>query len=159
MSELSAHARRVLEARYLARNQAGGVGESFEDLCRRVAAAVAAAERVFGGEVDRIGEELERLLISREFLPNSPSLMNAGTSCGQLAACFVLPSTTMDGPEAEAHGGDPSVRGGTGFSHRSGREATRWAEFLDRRWPGGVPGRLTRRPRPSSRGAAGRQHE
>jgi ribonucleoside-diphosphate reductase alpha chain len=119
MSELSANARRVLEARYLARNQAGGVGESFEDLCRRVAAAVAAAERELGGEVDRIGEEFERLLVSREFLPNSPTLMNAGTSCGQLAACFVLPiDDSMDGifeavkRMAVIH----QFGGGTGFS-------------------------------------------
>ena len=119
MSELSANARRVLEARYLARNQAGRVVESYEDLCRRVARGVAAAEEEFGGEADRIEEAFHRLLVSREFLPNSPTLMNAGTPCGQLAACFVLPiDDSMDGifeavkRMAVIH----QFGGGTGFS-------------------------------------------
>jgi len=119
MSELSANARRVLEARYLARNQAGRVVESYPDLCRRVARGVAAAEEEFGGETDRIEEAFHRLLLSREFLPNSPTLMNAGTSCGQLAACFVLPiDDSMDGifeavkRMAVIH----QFGGGTGFS-------------------------------------------
>jgi ribonucleoside-diphosphate reductase alpha chain len=119
MSELSANARRVLEARYLARNQAGRAVESYPDLCRRVARGVAAAEEEFGGETDRIEEAFHRLLLSREFLPNSPTLMNAGTPCGQLAACFVLPiDDSMDGifeavkRMAVIH----QLGGGTGFS-------------------------------------------
>ncbi len=98
MSDLSANARRVLEARYLARNQAGRVVESYEDLCGRVAGAVAAAESEFRGEAGRIEEAFQRLLLSREFLPNSPTLMNAGAARAQLAACFVLPiDDSMDG--------------------------------------------------------------
>jgi ribonucleoside-diphosphate reductase alpha chain len=119
MSDLSENARRVLEARYLARDQAGRVVESYEDLCRRVASAVAVAEEEFGGEADRVGEAFHRLLISREFLPNSPTLMNAGIPCGQLAACFVLPiDDSMDGifeavkRMAVIH----QLGGGTGFS-------------------------------------------
>jgi ribonucleoside-diphosphate reductase alpha chain len=119
MSDLSANARRVLEARYFARDRAGRAVEDYEDLCRRVAAAVAAAELEFGGEVERIEEAFYRLLISREFLPNSPTLMNAGTAGGQLAACFVLPiDDSMDGifeavkRMAVIH----QLGGGTGFS-------------------------------------------
>ena len=98
MSDLSPNARRVLEARYLARDQAGRVVERWEDLCRRVARAVAAAEQEFGAAPDRVEEAFHRLLISREFLPNSPTLMNAGTPSGQLAACFVLPiEDSMEG--------------------------------------------------------------
>lgn len=91
MRELSANALRVLEARYLARDEAGRLVEDFEGLCRRVARGVAAAEEEFGGEADRVEEAFHALLLRREFLPNSPALMNAGTPLGQLAACFVLP--------------------------------------------------------------------
>jgi len=91
MSELSANARRVLEARYLERDAAGRPVEDFEGLCRRVAGAVAQAESVFGGDVARTSELFGAALLRREFLPNSPTLMNAGTPLGQLAACFVLP--------------------------------------------------------------------
>jgi ribonucleoside-diphosphate reductase alpha chain len=91
MRELSANARRVLEARYLARDDAGRAIEDFAGLCRRVAAAVAAVEAEYGGDADAVGEAFCALLERREFLPNSPALMNAGTPLGQLSACFVLP--------------------------------------------------------------------
>jgi len=119
MSNLSANARRVLEARYFARDQAGRAVEDYGDLCRRVSTAVAAAELAFGGEVERFEAAFHQLLISREFLPNSPTLMNAGTPCGQLAACFVLAiDDSMDGifeavkRMAVIH----QLGGGTGFS-------------------------------------------
>jgi len=91
MSAPSPNARRVLEARYLVRDAAGRPIEDFEGLCRRVAGAVAEAEAAFGDDVGRARERFEALLLAREFLPNSPTLMNAGTEHGQLAACFVLP--------------------------------------------------------------------
>ncbi len=122
MRDLSPNARRVLEARYLARDPAGHVVEGYPDLCRRVASAVAAAEKEFGGDPDRTAEAFHRLLLSREFLPNSPTLMNAGTPCGQLAACFVLPiDDSMDAifeavkRMAVIH----QLGGGTGFSFSS----------------------------------------
>ncbi len=86
-----ANARRVLEARYLLRDAAGRLVEDWRGLCRRVAGAVAEAERAWGGEVGATEEAFQGLLASGRFLPNSPTLMNAGTSLGQLAACFVLP--------------------------------------------------------------------
>jgi ribonucleoside-diphosphate reductase alpha chain len=89
--ELSSNALRVLEARYLLRDAAGRPCEDFEGLCRRVARAVAAAEPAFGGDAGAVAERFFALLSRREFLPNSPTLMNAGTPLGQLSACFVLP--------------------------------------------------------------------
>jgi ribonucleoside-diphosphate reductase alpha chain len=89
--QLSRNALRVLEARYFLRDASGRVREDFAGLCRRVAAAVAAAEPAFGASADEMAERFSGLLLEREFLPNSPTLMNAGTPLGQLSACFVLP--------------------------------------------------------------------
>ncbi len=93
MTELSANARRVLEARYLRRDSERRVIETPEELWRRVARAVAAAELTFGSarEVARWEEAFHDALAALDFLPNSPTLMNAGTSLGQLSACFVVP--------------------------------------------------------------------
>ncbi|MDJ0868502.1 MAG: ribonucleotide reductase N-terminal alpha domain-containing protein, partial [Myxococcota bacterium] len=91
MPPLSPNAQRVLEARYLIRDPEGALVEDWEGLCRRVAAGVAAAEKEFGGEVGRWEQAFFAAIERREFLPNSPTLMNAGTRLGQLAACFVLP--------------------------------------------------------------------
>jgi ribonucleoside-diphosphate reductase alpha chain len=91
MAELSTNARRVLEARYLARDETGATLEDWEGLCSRVARGVAAAEQEFSGDADGAEESFFALLARREFLPNSPTLMNAGTALGQLAACFVVP--------------------------------------------------------------------
>ncbi len=88
---LSANAIRVLEARYLLKDETGRVVEDFDGLCTRVARAVAEAERAFGTEPEPWFERFREVLHRLEFLPNSPTLMNAGTSVGQLAACFVLP--------------------------------------------------------------------
>jgi ribonucleoside-diphosphate reductase alpha chain len=91
MALLSENARRVLEARYLLRDENGVVVEDFEGLCARVAGAVAQAETELGGDAAELAELFRGALSRLEFLPNSPTLMNAGTSVGQLAACFVLP--------------------------------------------------------------------
>jgi ribonucleoside-diphosphate reductase alpha chain len=92
---LSPNAREVLERRYLARDEEGQITETPDDLWRRVAAAVAAAESRFGAEGEarreRYGKAFVELLASRSFLPNSPTLMNAGRPLAQLSACFVLP--------------------------------------------------------------------
>jgi len=87
----SDNAMTVLRERYLRRDAAGAVAEDPAGMLRRVASVVAAPATGFGDDRDfweaRFGERLERL----EFLPNSPTLMNAGLPHGQLAACFVLP--------------------------------------------------------------------
>jgi ribonucleoside-diphosphate reductase alpha chain len=91
MQPLTPNARRVLEARYLARDHEGRIQETWEGLCSRVAQAVAAAEKEWGGDAHAWEERFYGAIERREFLPNSPALMNAGTEIGQLAACFVLP--------------------------------------------------------------------
>jgi len=91
--QLTENAQKVLEARYLRRDEDGHVAETPDELFRRVAGAIAAAEEEFGdGEARRHWEERFHDRLARlEFLPNSPTLMNAGTPMRQLSACFVLP--------------------------------------------------------------------
>ncbi|MEJ2041421.1 MAG: ribonucleotide reductase N-terminal alpha domain-containing protein [Desulfosarcinaceae bacterium] len=83
----------VLKKRYLARNYRGEVLEKPQDMFRRVAHAVAEADRLFeaGAHVEATAESFEAAMAEKVFLPNSPCLMNAGRPIGQLAACFVLP--------------------------------------------------------------------
>jgi ribonucleoside-diphosphate reductase alpha chain len=91
-SGLSENALTVLKRRYLAKDDQGGVVESPDEMFRRVASNVASAEHIYGhADVHGIADEFFRLLASLEFLPNSPTLMNAGRPLQQLAACFVLP--------------------------------------------------------------------
>jgi ribonucleoside-diphosphate reductase alpha chain len=90
---ISRNALEVLERRYLARDATGAPSETPGDLFRRVARAVARAEEAHGGrrQAAAYAERFEALLAARRFLPNSPTLMNAGRPLAQLAACFVLP--------------------------------------------------------------------
>jgi ribonucleoside-diphosphate reductase alpha chain len=89
---LSANALRVLEARYLLRDRERRVVETPAQLFERVARAVAEGEAAWRGEGPAFwAERFHALLAGGEFLPNSPTLMNAGTALGQLSACFVLP--------------------------------------------------------------------
>ena len=84
---------RVLEERYLRRDPEGRVMETPEELFRRVARAVAAAELRYGGEktATQQAEAFHEAMATFKFLPNTPTLMNAGIPQGQLAACFVIP--------------------------------------------------------------------
>jgi ribonucleoside-diphosphate reductase alpha chain len=88
---LTPNALRVLEARYLARDERGQVVETPEELFRRVAADVAGVEERWGGEPEVWSGRFYEVMTRLEFLPNSPTLMNAGRELEQLAACFVLP--------------------------------------------------------------------
>jgi len=92
--KLSLNAVEVLKRRYLLKNELVEVIETPSQMFERVATAVARAELNYGKSKDKV-KEIERrlylLMRNLEFLPNSPTLMNAGTELGQLAACFVLP--------------------------------------------------------------------
>ncbi len=88
---LSPGALTVLERRYLKKDQSGALLETPEDMWRRVAKNIAEAENLYGGGAARYEKEFLRMMSSLEFLPNSPTLMNAGRRLQQLAACFVLP--------------------------------------------------------------------
>jgi ribonucleoside-diphosphate reductase alpha chain len=112
---------RVLEERYLRRDPRGRVVENPEELFRRVARGVAAAEAPYGGAkaVARQTEAFHEALTSLKFLPNTPTLMNADIPGGQLAACFVIPvqddmRSILEGVRDMAliH----QTGGGTGFS-------------------------------------------
>ncbi len=91
--QLTQNAVRVIEHRCLVRDAYGTALESPLDMFERVAHAVALAEEQFGytHEVEKWEERFYSMLTRLEFLPNSPTLMNAGTELGQLSACFVLP--------------------------------------------------------------------
>ncbi len=89
--DLSENALKVLHARYLLKDESGRVIESPREMFGRVARTIAQAEELYGGSPQLWEERFFDLLSSLRFLPNSPTLMNAGKSMGQLAACFVLP--------------------------------------------------------------------
>jgi ribonucleoside-diphosphate reductase alpha chain len=90
---LSENARKVLEVRYLQRDGSGQIIETPQELFQRVARSIAKAEERFDNSkaASKWEEAFLEALVRLDFLPNSPTLMNAGTALGQLSACFVLP--------------------------------------------------------------------
>ena len=90
---ISENARAVLERRYLIRDEHGEAVETVDELFHRVADAVAAADVRFDPQADvaDTAQSFYRMMTELDFLPNSPTLMNAGRPLGQLSACFVLP--------------------------------------------------------------------
>ncbi len=91
---LSPNSLRVLQKRYLNKDESGAPIENPSDMFMRVAVNIAAAEKSFGADEARVGEitrDFYDLMTSLQFLPNSPTLMNAGRELQQLSACFVLP--------------------------------------------------------------------
>lgn len=90
----SENAIKVLEKRYLKRDKDGNCTETPSDMFKRVAETIAKGDLNFGKsqeEVDQLSKRFYDAITHRFFMPNSPTLMNAGRELGQLAACFVLP--------------------------------------------------------------------
>ena len=111
MSELTENALKVLEERYLLRNPSGDIVETPNQLFHRVADAVA--------EDESQAELFYSIMADLDFMPNSPTLFNAGTDNGTLSACFVLPLTdTMEGITQASHDQAMTLKygGGVGFS-------------------------------------------
>jgi ribonucleoside-diphosphate reductase alpha chain len=119
---ISDNARVVLDKRYLQKNDAGDIIEDPQEMFRRVAKALAAPEFKYEktpDEVAAIEESFFQMMASLEYLPNSPTMMNAGTGAGTLSACFVLPLTdSMVGIMGAAHDAAMVQKfgGGTGFA-------------------------------------------
>jgi ribonucleoside-diphosphate reductase alpha chain len=126
MRPLSPTAEKILEARYLLRDSLSRLIETPKDLFRRVARCVAAAEGNWSSldEVDYYENEYYQMMSRLEFLPNSPTLMNAGKEHGQLSACFVLPVPDSIEGITKAVQNMMMIHktgGGTGFSFSSVR--------------------------------------
>lgn len=95
-TKLTGNALKVLESRYLRKDMNGKIIETPQQLFRRIASNIATSDKMYDPGISdedlfRVEEEFYRLIASLEFLPNSPTIMNAGTSMQQLSACFVLP--------------------------------------------------------------------
>jgi len=91
--KLGVNATKVLKTRYLMKDYEGKIIETPRQMFRRVAKAVAEADLIYDkkSDVEETVETFYQVMANLEFLPNSPTLMNAGTRLGQLSACFVLP--------------------------------------------------------------------
>ena len=117
--KLSKNARTVLAKRYLKRDSAGQPTETPEDMFRRVAKTINAAEPGKEKNKSDFEEQYYQAISNLDFLPNSPTLMNAGRELGQLSACFVLPVGDTMESIFEAIKNTALIHksgGGTGFS-------------------------------------------
>jgi len=123
-TKLTPNALKVLESRYLRKDEQGKIIETPQQLFQRVAANIASAERFFNPSISDddlfdIGKGFYQIMASLEFLPNSPTLMNAGAILQQLSACFVLPVGDSMEEIFEAVKNTALIHqtgGGTGFS-------------------------------------------
>lgn len=121
ISDISSNALTVLEKRYLGKNEAGEVIETVDGMFRRVADTMAHVDTKYDNtaDIEGLSDDFYEMMTELRFLPNSPTLMNAGRTLGQLSACFVLPiEDSMEGifdsvkNAALIH----KSGGGTGFS-------------------------------------------
>ena len=153
---ISENAKAVLERRYLARDEHGNPTETVDGLFRRVANAVAEGDRHFDPKADVVATAAEfyEMMTNLDFLPNSPTLMNAGRPLGQLSACFVLPVDDSMEDIFDAIKNAALIHksgGGTGFSfsqglyrqfhRRRGQRTHLLYEGVQRRHRGGEAGR------------------
>ena len=123
--KLGVNALKVLQERYLLKDEEGNIVETPTQMFRRVAKAIAAVDKTYNGDAQVTENKFFTAMSNLDFLPNSPTLMNAGTSLGQLSACFVLPIedslegifTTLKNMALIQQSG-----GGTGFSFSQLRE-------------------------------------
>ena len=90
----SEEALKILERRYLLKDEEGNLAETPEEMLRRVAVSIAEADKKHGSspqQLDEVTTNFYEMMADLRFLPNSPTLMNAGTKIQQLSSCFVLP--------------------------------------------------------------------
>ncbi len=126
--DISENSRKVLERRYLKKDKEGRISEMPDEMFRRVAHEIASVDKIYGYNLNEISyteEAFFQMMMNLEFMPNSPTLMNAGRPLGQLSACFVLPihdsmESIFDALKCTAiiH----KSGGGTGFSFSQLRE-------------------------------------
>lgn len=119
---LSTNSETVLEKRYLMRNEHNQLIETPEELFQRVASNIAEAEKLYDGDIIKTQDTFYKLMTELDFLPNSPTLMNAGGDLQQLSACFVLPVEDSMEKIFESVKHTAMIQksgGGTGFSFSS----------------------------------------
>ena len=123
--DLTPNSLKVLERRYLKKDDSGKVMETPEELFWRVALTIAQVEKLYGAsdkKIEQLAQEFYSFMSHLEFLPNSPTLMNAGRTLGQLSACFVLPIEDSMESIFDAVKNTALIHksgGGTGFSFSS----------------------------------------
>ena len=128
-ADVTGNALEVLRSRYLRRDLDGNIIETPNQMYQRVATAVAKGERRCGGRnaEERFAQEALDAMLRSEFMPNSPTLMNAGTELGMLSACFVVAGPRQHGRQFSIHVKAAAMvqkaGGGTGFSFSGLRPA------------------------------------